>query len=184
MTNYAPEFPNLVGDPDATLLGSVGTAGSVFARRVAIKMDGTLHDLAIFHDTGAGNCRLGVYDVGVANPSNYTLLFDSGSVALSGSETWQIIGDPARLVSAGQVLDFVVMLDSTTPQIGRKSVAASPQAGLPNAGYMPTSGGTAIPKRQWSYAAGAYAAFPVSITESQAQVASNLITPCIIGRVG
>lgn len=184
MTAYQPTFPNLVGHPYPDLLGIASVAGTIYGRRVSVPSDGSLHNLKLAHDATAANCRVGVYDTGQATAGSYTLLWDSGTVALSGVQQWQTIGDPNRPVSAGQQLFFAVSMSNNTTTIGRNTLAASPIVDLGTDAFFPWVTGSVAAKLAWSYAAGAFGALPSAITEAQAQTASGVILPCIVGYVG
>lgn len=186
--NPFPQRPNPMRDVIApyppwsiTSTNALSTAGTIYACRVLIPEDGTLHDLMAHHGTASGNHRLGIYDTGDAASGSRTSLYDSGSVALSGSNVWQVAGDPDLAVTAGQELDFVLMADNTTATFGRVSSAASSQFQLP-AGYGTVLGG-ASPKYAWAYAVGAYAAFPATITEANCSTSSGVIWPMIAARL-
>lgn len=149
--------------------------GTLYGCRVTAPQNGTLHDLSVFISTTSGNLRLGIYDTGQASATNRTLLFDSGSVASAAN--WKSLGDPGVAVTIGQQLDFVAMADNTTIRFG--GIAAPlgvNQYALPT-GYL--SGGVQA-KSQWSFAAGAYAAFPATVSEANAGVAQSV---CIIARI-
>jgi hypothetical protein len=173
----APYNPNTVSSANA-----LATAGTIYACRVVIPHSGVLHDLAAYHATASGNHRLAIYDTGDAVNGSRSLLYETGSVALAGSNVWQVPKEEAIIpVKKGQALDFVMMADNTTATFGRVTTAASPQGKLPP-GYLPVKG-EAEPKLAWSYAVGAYAAFPATITEANCGTASGVVWPCIIARV-
>ena len=164
-----PELLTSVGAPSANLI----TAG-----RVTIPKAGTLHDLAVFIGTSSGNLRVGIYDCGVATPNVATRLYDSGSIAMPAAG-WQIIGDPALAVTAGQQLDLVASIDNAVARIGQGF--AGPNVGsmgtLP-ANFIPSS---AAPKMYWTRDPGSFT-LPATVTDGQK--ASMVVPPLlVIGRV-
>ena len=180
---FYDRLPGLCAPADPrsmTTAAAVGTAGSIYACRVVVPISGVLHDLANYHTVVSGNFRLGIMDTGLASAGNRSLLWESGSVAV-GAEGWQVAGDPALAVTAGEALDFVLMADNTTATFGRSVTIASPQGKLP-ANYLPVAGG-ASPKVGWVYAAGAYAAFPATVSEANCGTSSGLAIPFIMGRI-
>jgi len=138
--------PISTGSPRINTTQAIGTAFRAFFQRVIIPKTGTLHDLAIFNgSTVAGNHNVAVYDTGDASAGHYTPLWSSGSVAATGTNSWQVVGDPALSVTAGQQLLLSFMNDSTTTTFGIGSAySLSAAAQLPT-NFIPTAGG-ALPK--------------------------------------
>lgn len=170
----APWHPSL-NTAKATL-----TIGSIYGVRVTVTRTGTLNQLSVFVPDTSGNLRIGVYDTGDASVGNRSLLYDSGSVAAPAAGNWKTV-TPSIQVYAGQQLDLVVMVDNTTITLARAGVLASTLQQLPS-GYFPAAGG-ASPKMFWSYAAGAYAAFPATISEANCGTTSGVSSPYVMGYV-
>jgi hypothetical protein len=172
-------FPALVApfDPHLFTTTIVIGSGTIWGCRVTVGKTGTLHDIAIPNNDATGNARVGVYDVGVASPAVRTLLWDSGAVALAGVNQWQVIGDPALAVTAGEQLDLVVQADnaSTTLLCPPGTLVTGCEQLPPN--YLP--GGTVSPLLRWTLA-GVFGALPATIGNTPVPGLSAI---CIIGRI-
>jgi hypothetical protein len=155
-------------------VAQVVVVGTIYASRVVIPQNGTLHDLSVFIGTSSGNLRLGIYDTGTALAANRTLLFDSGSVASAAN--WKSV-DPGLAVTAGQQLDFAVIADNTTITFGRCANLAAAQFQLPT-GYL--AGGGDLPKVGWTDATGSFTAFPTPLAEASSTAGGGV---CMIARV-
>src|SRR5207248_5975874 len=125
-------LPNLASSSDPRLVaGAVAPgANNALGARTVIPSSGVLHDLAVYVNVQSGNLDVGVYDT--ASPRNR--LYHSGSVACPAAGAWQIVGDPALSVVAGQQYDFLCGVDNGTVQLGRGvSMVANATAQLPAA---------------------------------------------------
>lgn len=134
---YQTRVPKLVG-PAITGGGffcttvTTTTVNQGRFHRVIVPEDGTLHDLSIFVGSGPGNIIGCIYDCGMITSGVRTLLYSTGSVAVSGSIAWQILGDPNLPVTAGQHLDFGFIGDNVGSGFGRFSMAAAQVERLPD----------------------------------------------------
>ncbi len=144
----------------------------IWASRVVIPITGTLHDLAVFIATSAGNLDIGIFDTSATTRNR---LYHSGAVVSPGTG-WRIIGDPALAVTAGTNYDFVIVSSSASTAFIRMTSGTTPQSTLP-ANFLPGGGGT--PWTGWSAAAGG-ATLPTSVAESGISPAGPIQ---IIGRI-
>lgn len=161
-----PQLFTLVQANTATLVGC----------RVTVPKSGVLHDISTILSAVAGNVRVGIYDTGDAVVGTRTLLYDSGSVAVAVASVWQVIGDPALAVTAGQQLDFAVVTDIA--QVGCTASNANSYQ-LP-ASFWPAAGGVA-PVLAW-YKALAFGALPTPLATA-GLTAVGLGVPALIARV-
>jgi hypothetical protein len=127
---------------------------------VVAPYDGTLHDFSFYFGAPSDNCHVGIYGSG---PGNRTLLWDSGSLAITGTTAWQVVADRALAGKAGQHLEFVVHTDNATVKLGRFAALSNLSDTLP-AHFFAAAGG-ASPKLMWEYSIGFYGALPATITE-------------------
>ena len=148
-------LPIASGGPKITTTTAIGTAFKAVLVRVVIPKTGTLHDVSVYNGTTvSGNHNVAVYDTGNASAGSYTPLWSSGSVAASGTSAWQVVGDPALSVTAGQQLMLAFMNDGTTSTIGfdASGYVSGTAAQLPT-NFIPTTGG-ALPKLVASFTFG------------------------------
>lgn len=90
--------------------------------RAVVPKAGTFSGLWLYNGaTVAGNVIGAVYDTSATRQK----LWDGGSIAQSGTQAWQSLGNPALTVTLGQVVEIGFMTDSGTATFGRVSLAAS-----------------------------------------------------------
>ena len=176
-------LPGLLAPFDPRLISAAGGTGltnRILAVRVVVPKTGVLHDISVYIGATSGNMIAGVYDTGDALAGSRTLLWSSASTAVGSANNWQVVGDPALSVTAGQQLDLAIMADNVTVTFGRALFANGNQAQLP-ANFIPATGG-ASPKMQWANNAVSFA-MPSAITEANCSISLTGQAPMIIGRV-
>lgn len=173
---YAPQLPALVvpAITNSVSIEASNTIGANLARlvRVVVPRTGTLHDLTVFVTTASGNHIGFVYDTGDATAGVRSKLWDSGSVAVVGANAWQVVGDPAIAVTAGQQLDIGIVPDNATVSYGRTAALTASAASVLPAGFFPAPGG-ASPKLVGAVTFGSFAA-PGTIAEASITVNSSV----------
>lgn len=87
--------------------------------QVVVPKDGTLTDLAVGIYDPHGST--GHIDVGVYDPTTptWSLFYSTGSILCPPQAGWQIVGDPALSVTAGQRLVFAISTDDAAIVIMR-----------------------------------------------------------------
>lgn len=140
--------------------------------RVVVPTTGTLHDLAVFPTTQAGNIEVGV----MTAASTRALLYTSTAVACPAANAWGIVGDPALSVTAGDNLDFVFRSDTASSTWQRHVFPVTQMSQLPS-GFLPTPGSS--PKLAWTFAA--QASIPATVSEANCTI-TNLMAG-IIARI-
>jgi hypothetical protein len=169
----APQPPTLVTGTQVFSAANTAAKGC----RVVVPKTGTLRDFAVYVGTTSGNLIGAIYDTGDTTTTVRTKLWDSGSVAAGSG--WQILGDPALAVTAGQQLDFMMLADNTTVALGRSTPVTNNLASqLPNA--FVAVPGAALPKLAWAATTAGFAA-PSTIAE--ASVGQNNYVFMTIARV-
>jgi hypothetical protein len=159
-TRYQPQAPGLVVPmlTDSTIPNTVANTTSNVIRlvRVVIPRTGTLHDVSVFVGTASGNLIAVVYDTGDALAGSRTLLWQSASTAAAGASVWQVVGDPALAVTAGQQLDLGIMADNGTVTLGKGLAPTAAGAVQLPTSFVPVAGG-ALPKLTASMSPGSFA---------------------------
>ncbi len=174
-----PGMPGIAGTchPNAASAGATWPlANRACGARVVIPKTGVLHDLSIYPTVASGNIDIGIYDTGDASPGNYTRLYSRGAVACPTAGQWNVIGDPALPVTAGQQLVFMLSCDNVTAAVLRQGTG---NANTLPAGFMPCPGG-ALPKLT-DFAATSHP-LPASIAEVN-MLSTGGYNPVIIGRI-
>lgn len=172
--------PDGVDPTQITALQPMQAPNQPRAVRVKTRRGGTLHDLAAFVGVTGGNCRGAIYDTGDASTGVRTKLWDSGSVAVGVANTWQIIGDPALPVEAGEELEFLLMADGVIATFGRGGLLTNGNAALLPTGFLAVPGAV-TPKKAWSISAFGSFAFPATIADGS--LLSTTIPHCLIARI-
>lgn len=161
-------YPGVVQPFEAWMMTTSAalTANTMQARRVVVPQTGTLHDFAVWVQTNvAGNFRCAIYDVGAAVSGTRTRLWQSAAaVAVGASGAWQIVDDPALLVTAGQHLDLAIISD-VAPAVGKTSgTLAGGTSQLPT--NFAVVGGC-LPKACWQNTIGSFTC-PATMSEAAA----------------
>ena len=119
-----------------------GASVAHFGFRAVMPRSGVLHDLAVYISVPAGNIEVGLLNT-VA--TTRTILYKTGSVAATASHAWQIIGDPALAVSAGDQVDVSYAATSASNTImwvgGEVNTGTDAPSGALPANFVPAPGG-------------------------------------------
>lgn len=160
-------------DPRFAAAASAITAQQTRFCRVSIPKTGTLRDIMIFVGTVSGNIETAIYSIGAP----HTQLWTTGVIACPPIG-WQVVGNPALAVTAGDQLDFVIGVDNATATFLRTLPAAGSST-LPTTHWP--SPGTTVTK-----IAGRYnlpGVLPMPATVSEANVVDVNYMPFILGRI-
>lgn len=145
-----------------------GSAPLLLGSRIIIPIDGTLHDIAVYVATSAGNLDVGILDT---TAPTRTRLYHSGAVACPAATGWKIVADPNMAVSAGDQYDLVVGISSTTAALARVLLVNNAVPTLP-AGFDPAPGGGS-PVTFWTVAA--TSTIPSTISDASLVSNANVI---------
>lgn len=164
---FAPQISRVAyptGDPGPSVQAAAATPGSLAARfsRVIVPRSGLIRDFSYWVGASSGNVIAMIYDVGQADPTKYTKLWDSGSVAVGAVNTWQTPGDPGLRVIRGTHLIFGVVFDNATAAYGRGVAYALSAASRLPANFLP-DGGAGDRRLAGALTLGSFAA-PANIT--------------------
>lgn len=174
---YQPQLPNLISTLPIPF-GFAGAAGfggtQCYGIRVVIPETGHLRDVSVMTSTQNGNYDLGVMDT---NGASRTLLAHSGSTAFAAANAWNT-WDPNLAVTAGQQVDLVVGSSSSSAQVVGANLGPSQTTLLPNASFVPTTGG-AKPWMAWTNFA---SAFPLT-NLTEASFFNCFFIPLIVARI-
>jgi hypothetical protein len=127
--------------------------------------------------TAAGNTRVGILDTGQAAVGENTLIVQSGEVAQTGAETWQLIELPEHVYTAGRGIMLGVMNSGTTGTYGcATSTLNAKVAELPE-GALGSGVKVAIPKlvAVHTFAAFEFTSLPVANMEAAGSAPPNVI---------
>lgn len=145
-----------------------GSAPLLLGARIIIPVSGTLHDIAVYVVTSAGNLDVGILDT--VSPTR-TRLYHSGAVACPAAGAWRIVADPALAVSAGDQYDLVIGISSTTAAFARILLVNNAIPTLP-AGFDPAAGGGS-PVMFWNVAA--TSTIPSTISDASLVTNANVL---------
>lgn len=126
---------------------------------------------------GSGNARVGIY---TANSSTGTRLWDSGSVAITSSNTWVDFGDPGAgvTITEGDWYDVVIVCDNGTASLAR---CGNQLAGGNASAQLPAdfTFGSAANRIAWSVGF-TFGALPATITDASER---NVGTTSVFGLI-
>lgn len=176
---FAPQLPGIVmplalGDFICNATNAF-TANRVTLCRAIAPITGVLHDLSIFVITQSGNLMASVYDTSATRAR----LWQSGSVACGAANAWQVIGDPALAVTAGQQIELGFSADNATAVFAIISQTPPGQFFQLPTSFWPAPLGAA-PKLAAVNDPGSFI-MPATIAEGS--LSSNTKFPIIIGRI-
>jgi hypothetical protein len=133
-------------------------ANTVYAARVRVARTGTLNNLAAYTTAAGHNIDIGVYDTSATTRNR---LYRSGAVA-TVANGYVAVSGVGLAVTAGDMLDLALVVDSTLANIGHASASNANQYVLPTA-LLPGLGGVA--NIGWLAAAGG-STLPATVAES------------------
>jgi hypothetical protein len=112
---------------------STTTAFNMLGCRVKGDITGKLSDLQFFKGVAGTNARGMIYDIGATTSNTITKVWESASNVdiSSGTNDWVSLGNPALSVTAGDEYLFFVQVDTGTPTIGRRTLAATTAGRIP-----------------------------------------------------
>lgn len=142
---FAPQLPRVsfpVSDGGPNVQAAAGAPGALsfrFSRHV-MPRSGVLRDFTYWVGVTGGNVIGAVYDVGQADPTQFTKKWDSGSVAVGGVNSWQTLGALALDVHQGDSLNLGVVFDGAVASYGRGTALVANQAARLPANFLPDTG--------------------------------------------
>lgn len=139
-----PWYPGMVQSPYGQFMqGSVAvrTANVIFLSRHVMPKTGVLRDLSYYCGAPAGNVAVMVYDLGAASAGNHTRLDSLAPVVAGTAGAWNIAGDPALPVKAGDQLLFGIQFDNGGTMTTMAVSGLVSGAGLLPASFAPAPGG-------------------------------------------
>jgi hypothetical protein len=134
---------NCAGNPVPDAEAAVGEAFRAVFHRMVTLGAGTLEALYAFVGaTASGKTRLAIFDVGEANAGEYTALWESEELELTGASAWSAtLGNPKLKMRAGRPLMLAIMNSGTTATFGTpaKNPITAGATKLPT-GFLPYTG--------------------------------------------
>jgi hypothetical protein len=181
---FAPQITRVAyptGDPGPAVQAAAAAPGNLAARfsHVIAPRSGLIRDFNYWVAASSGNAIGMIYDVGQADPTLYTKLWDSGSVAVGAANAWQTLGNPGLRVMRGTHLMFGIVFDNATAAYGRGVAFALAASSRLPASFLP-DGGAADRRLTGAVTLGSFAA-PANIT--LASMAANGHTVMAIARM-
>lgn len=179
---YYSGIPDIISPGDPRVIAqsaAVMVANQSRLARVTCHRAGDLRYLSTFVLVSSGNMYLAVYDTGDASSGNRTLLWKSAATACGAANAWQTI-DPGAggcTVTAGQVVELVVVADNGTMQIARISSTNAGTNQLPSTMGLPPGG--ALPKMVGV----ASTTYPPPTTIAEASISANNTIPALIAQI-
>lgn len=142
---FAPQIPRVMypmADGGPTVQALAAASGNLVARfsRMIAPRTGILKDFSYWVGTQSGNTIAMVYDTGQADATQYTKLWDSGSVAVGGATAWHTVASPNITVIRGRHYFFGIVFDNATAAYGRGVAFGANAAGRLPANFLPDNG--------------------------------------------